>query len=301
MFIIRLIMILVVLQSANILFAQEQNITISKLAISLWPEYDNSQVLVMYKGSVSGDVQLPTEIQLNIRPGATDLHVASVTLAGSHIHDPFDVKDDEKGTYASFVLKERNFHLEYYFNPFKPGVNDKVFNYSYKAYYPVINFSYEVQKPVGSLDFQTTPPSFQNFTDEKGILHFQVSAGSLAAGETKKVSVSYFKSSPETSLQKLEKKEKGTEIYTLISTGVLILLVGLMVYSYFGKSAKKRSKVQRAGAKRKKNAAHSEGNRPPEKLVYRSDREPNFCSNCGEKVEKDAHFCGSCGIPFHPN
>ena len=301
MFIIRLIMILAVLQSATISFAQEQNITIPKLAISLWPEYDNSQVLVMYKGSVSGDVQLPTEIHINVLPGTKDPHVASVTLTGAHIHDSFEVKVDEKGTYISFVLKERNFHLEYYFNPFKPGVNDKVFNYSYKAYYPVINFSYEVQKPVGSLDFQTTPSSFQNFTDEKGILHFQVSAGSLAAGETKKVSVSYFKSSPETSLQKLEKSEKGTDIYTLISTGVLILLVGLMVYTYFGKSAKKRSKVQRAGAKRKKNTVHSEGNRPPEKLVYRSDREPNFCSNCGEKVEKDAQFCGSCGIPFHPN
>jgi len=154
---------------------------------------------------------------------------------------------------------------------------------------------------VGSLDFQTTPSSFQNCTDETGILHSQVSAGSLAAGETKKVSVSYFKSSPETSLQKLEKAEKSTDIYTLISTGVLILLVGLMVYSYFGKSSKKRSGVQRAGAKRKKNTAHSEGNKPPEKLVYRSDRIPNFCRNCGEKVEKDAHFCGSCGIPFHPN
>ena len=301
MLIFRLILILMVLQSTTVSFAQEKNISISKLAISLWPEYDNSQVLVMYRGSVSGDAQLPAEIRFNILPETTDPHVASVTLTGAHIHDPFEVKVDDNETYVSFILKERNFQLEYYFNPFTPGVYDKTFSFSYKTYYPVSNFSYEVQQPVGSFDFKTTPISFQVYTDDKGILHSRVSAGSLAAGETKNVSVSYYKSGSETSLQKLEKSERGIDIYTLISTGVLILLVAIMIYSYFGKSAKRRSKVQRAGAKRKASSARSKANKSNDKLVYRSDRLPNFCDNCGEKVEKGTHFCGNCGNPFHQN
>lgn len=298
LFMIRFIILLMVLFSATVSFSQEKNISISRLAISLWPEYDNSQVLVMYKGSVSAGVKLPTEIHFNILPGTIDPHVASVTLTGAHIHDQFDVKVDEKGTYVSFVLKEQNFHLEYYFNPFTPGVKDKVFSYSYKTYYPVSNFSYEVQQPLGAFDFKTTPISFQTYKDEKGITHSQVSAGSLAAGETKSVNVSYYKSSTENSLQKLKKKEKGTNVYTLISTGVLILLVGLMIYSYYGNSGKKRSKVQRAGAKRKSHTASANANDSSEKLVYRSDRKPQFCSNCGEKVGKDAQFCGDCGNPI---
>ena len=295
MFIIRLIIMSMVLPSATVSFAQEKNISISKLAISLWPEYDNSQVLVMYRGSVSGDVQLPADIRFNILPGTKNPHVASVTLTGAHIHDPFEIKVDDKGTYVSFVLKEPTFHLEFYFNPFTPGVNDKAFSYSYKTYYQVSNFSYEVQQPVGAFDFKTTPISFQEFTDEKGITHSQVSAGSLAAGETKKVSVSYYKSGLETSLQKIEKSEKGTDIYTIISTGVLILLIGIMIYSYYGNSAKKRSKVQRAGAKRKTHTARAKANEPSETLIYRSDNVPNFCSNCGKEVDYNAVFCGSCG------
>ena len=295
MFIIRLIIMLMVLPSATVSFAQEKNISISKLAISLWPEYDKIQVLVMYKGSVSGDVQLPAEIQFNILPGTKNPDVASVTLTGAHIHDPFEIKVDDKGTYVSFVLKERDFHIEYYFNPFTPGVNDKAFSYSYKSYYQVSNFSYEVQQPVGAFDFKTSPISFQEFTDEKGITHSQVSAGSLAAGETKIVSVSYYKSGSETSLQKIEKSGKSTNIYTIISTGVLILLIAVMIYSYYGNSAKKRSKVQRAGAKRKTHTARAKANEPSEKLIYRSDNVPNFCSNCGEKVDYNAIFCGSCG------
>ena len=180
-------------------------------------------------------------------------------------------------------------------------MNDKIFSYSYKTYYPVSNFSYEVQQPVGAFDFQTTPIAFQEFTDELGITHSQVSAGSLAAGESKNVSVSYFRSSTETSLQKIEKSEKGTDIYTLISTGVLILLVSTMIYTYFGKNAKKRSKVQRAGAKRKKHTAHKNANEPSEKLVFRSDKVPNFCSNCGENVDNDAIYCGSCGTQIQSN
>ena len=295
MFIIRLIIMLMVLPSATVSFAQEKNISISKLAISLWPEYDKIQVLVIYRGSVSGDVQLPAEIQFNILPGTKNPHVASVTNTGAHIHDPFEIKVDDKGTYVSFVLKERDFHIEYYFNPFTPGVNDKAFSYSYKSYYQVSNFSYEVQQPVGAFDFKTSPISFQEFTDEKGITHSQVSAGSLAAGETKIVSVSYYKSGSETSLQKIEKSGKSTNIYTIISTGVLILLISVMIYSYYGNSAKKRSKVQRAGAKRKTHTARANANEPSEKLIYRSDNVPNFCSNCGEKVDYNAIFCGSCG------
>jgi len=301
MIINRLLIMLTVLQSATFSLAQEKNISISKLAISLWPEYDNSQVLVMMRGSVSGDVQLPAEIHFNILPGITDPHVASVTLTGAHIHDPFEIKIDDEGTYVSFVLKEPKFQLEYYFNPFTPGVYDKAFSFSYKTYYPVGNFSYEVQQPVGSLDFSTTPISFQVFTDEEGILHSRVSAGSLAAGEMKNVSVSYYKSSSETSLQKLEKSEKGIDIYMLISTGVLILLVGMMIYSYFRKSAKKRGKVQRAGAKRMAASASAKANKSDDKLVYRSDKIPNFCNKCGEKADKGAHFCGNCGNPFYQN
>ena len=295
MFIIRLIIMFMVLISGTVSFAQEKSISISKLAISLWPEYDNSQVLVLYRGSVSVDVQLPVEIHFNILPGTINPDVASVTQTGAHIHDPFEIKVDDSGTYVSFVLKERNFHLEYYFNPFTPGVNDKVFSYSYKTSYQISNFSYEVQQPVGAFDFKTTPISFQEFTDDKGIKHSLVSAGSLAAGETKNVSVSYFKSSTETSLQKIEKSEKSTDIYTLISTGVVILLVAVMIYSYFGNSAKKRSKVQRAGAKRKTPKAHTNATEPSEKLVYRSDNVPNYCSNCGKKVDNNALFCGNCG------
>ena len=296
-----IIVLIVSIQSRETANAQESETEISTMKISLMPEYDNPQVLVIYRGRVSPDVDLPVLMKFNILPGV-DPHIASVTPTGAHIHDPFEVKRANGDSYAEFVLQERAFQLEYYFNAFAPDVKQKSFCYSYKSHYRIVSFSYEVQQPLGSSNFITSPTSFRTEADDKGIVHHQVSAGSVAAGETKRVSVSYFKPDNETSLQKSERKDEGIGVYGIISIIVLIVLVGLLIYTYKGKNFIGRGKIQRAGAKRMKNARKKETKKPEEqtqaqseKIEFISERAPSFCSNCGERVKPEAKFCGSCG------
>lgn len=295
------VVLLLSLQNQHPANAQENEIKISTMKISLMPEYDKPEVLVIYRGRVSSEVELPALIKFNIFPGV-EPHVASVTPTGSHIHDPFEVKSADGDSYAEFTLREREFQLEYYFNPFAPKAKQKSFNYSYKSYYAIANFSYEVQQPLGSSSFTTSPASFRSNSDDKGIIHHQVLAGSMAAGETKAVSVSYFKPDNETSLQKSEHKEDGIGVYGIISITVLIVLVGLLIYAYISKTTRGRGKIQRAGAKRMKNVrkkekiTSNEGTRPQsEKIDFISGKVPRFCTNCGERVNPEAKFCGNCG------
>ena len=296
-----IIVLILSIQSRHPANAQESEIKISTMKISLMPEYDNPQVLVIYRGRVSSDVELPALIKFNILPGV-DPHIASVTPSGAHIHDPFEVKSADGDSYAEFTLQERAFQLEYYFSPFAANVKQKSFSYSFKSHYRIVNFSYEVQQPLGSSNFITSPTSFRTEADDKGIIHHQVSAGSMAAGETKGVSVSYFKPDSETSLQKSEREEEGIGVYGIISLAVLIVLVGLLIYTYTGRNIRGRGKIQRAGAKRMKNARKKEKRKPDEetrsqseKVEFISGRAPRFCSNCGERVNPEAKFCGNCG------
>ena len=296
-----IIVLILSIQSRDPANAQESEIKISTMKISLMPEYDNPQVLVIYKGRVSSDVELPALIKFNILPGV-DPHVASVTPSGAHIHDPFEVKSADGYSYAEFTLQERAFQLEYYFNAFAANVKQKSFSYSFKSYYRIVNFSYEVQQPLGSSNFITSPASFRAEADDKGIIHHLVSAGSMAAGETKGVSVSYFKPDNETSLQKSEGKEEGMGVYGVISIIVLIVIVGLLIYTYTGRNIRGRGKIQRAGAKRMKNARKKEKIKPDEetlsqseKIEFISGKAPRFCSNCGERVKPESKFCGNCG------
>ena len=288
------------LQGVGTALAQDNNIVISSMKISLWSEYDNPNLLVMYRGSVSANVNLPATIRFNIVPGI-DPHVASVTPTNEHIHDPFDVKDEDGDTYVTFLLKERDFAIEYYYKAFPPAGSNKSFIYNYKSYYPINNFSYEIQQPISATNFFTQPSSIRADSDSRGIINHLVLAGGVAAGETKTVSVSYFKSSAKTSLQLLENPEGKWSAYNMISTIVLIILVGLLIMSYYKKGGRRGSKIQRAGAKRvalKVQRHNQERKNPNKKLNYRSDRVPHFCSNCGEKVEVGTNFCGSCGNPL---
>lgn len=285
------------LQSNNVALAQENSIDISTMKISLWSEYDKPNVLVMYKGKVSSNVKLPVTIKFSIIPGI-EPHVASVTPTNEHIHDPFDIMNEEGDTYVSFLLKEREFAIEYYYKAFPPLGSNKSFIYNYKSHYPIKSFSYEIQQPISATNFITQPSSIRTFSDNKGILNHLVLTGGVAAGEIKTVSVSYFKSSKKTSLQLLENPDGKWSTYNIISTMALVILVGLLIKSYYKKGRRKGSGIQRAGAKRvaQKVRIHNQQRKiPTEKLKYRSDRVPQFCSNCGEKVDVGTNFCGSCG------
>lgn len=291
------LILFVSLYYSNVVLAQENPIHISTMKISLWSEYDNPNVLVMYKGSVSANVKLPVKIKFSIIPGV-EPHVASVTPTNDHIHDPFDIEIEEGDTYVKFLLKERDFAIEYYYKAFPKLGSNKSFIHNYKSYYPIKSFSYEIQQPISATNFITQPSSIRTVSDSKGILNHLVLTGGVAAGEIKTVSVSYFKSSKKTSLQLLENRDGKWSAYNIISTIVLVMLVGLLIKSYIKKGGGKRSKIQRAGAKRaaQKVQSHNQERKiPAEKLEYRSDRVPKFCSNCGEKVDVDANFCGSCG------
>ena len=295
----RIIFLLLIMLSYNnkVVFAQNTNIGISTMKISLWSEYDNPNVLVMYRGRVSANVILPATIKFNIIPGV-EPHVASVTPTNDHIHDPFDVKDEDGETYVSFLLKERDFAIEYYYKAFPPAGSYKSFIYNYKSYYPINNFSYEIQQPISATNFITEPSSIRSVSDSRGILNHLVLAGGVAAGETKTVNVSYFKSSAKTSLQLLENPEGKWSTYNIISTSVLVILVSLLIRSYYKKGRRRGSKIQRAGAKRVAQKVQSQDQKriiPNKNLKYRSDRVPQFCSNCGEKLEVGTNFCGSCG------
>jgi len=247
----RIIFLLLIMLShhSKVAIAQDTNIGISTMKISLWSEYDNSNVLVMYRGRVSANVILPATIKFNIIPGV-EPHVASVTPTNDHIHDPFDVKDEDGETYVSFLLKERDFAIEYYYKAFPPAGSYKSFIYNYKSYYPINNFSYEIQQPISATNFITEPSSIRSVSDSRGILNHLVLAGGVAAGETKTVNVSYFKSSAKTSLQLLENPEGKWSTYNIISTSVLVILVSLLIRSYYKKGRRGGSKIQRAGAKR---------------------------------------------------
>ena len=285
----------------DVVLAQDNNIEISTMKVSLWSEYDNSKVLVLYRGSVSPNLKLPATIKFNIVRGI-EPHVASVTPANSHIHDPFEIKSEDGDTYLTFLLKERDFHIEFYYTAFPPGVPNKSFSYKYKSYYPIKFFSYEVQQPVGATNFITLPASIRTFSDSKGILNHLVLAGSVAAGETKTVNVSYLKSNTKTSLQLLENPEGKWSVYGIISTSVLVILVGLLIWSYSKNRRRRGGKIQREGAKRaakKGRKRNQESKLPKKKLEYRSDRIPRFCSNCGEKLEVGSNYCGSCGYSLH--
>jgi len=285
------------LQHSSLILAQENAIDISTMKISLWSEYDNPNVLVMYKGRVSSNVKLPVTIKFSIIPDI-EPHVASVTPANEHIHDPFDVGIEDGDTYVTFLLTEREFAIEYYYRAFPTLGSNKSFIYNYKSYDQINNFTYEIQQPISATNFITQPSSIRSIPDDKGILNHLVLAGRVAAGETKTVSVSYFKSSKKTSLQLLENPDGKWSTYNIISTIALTMLVGLLINSYYQKGRGKGSGIQRAGAKRvaqKVKIHNQQKSNPTEKLKYRSDRVPQFCSNCGEKVDIGTKFCGSCG------
>ena len=187
------IFIAVYLLSGAIQIHATENLTeVNSLKIDLWPEYDKPMVLVMIDGWIAESVELPIEVRLPVMEGGIVHMGCSITSAGAHIHESFKEGTDEDGNYVTFVLRERHFHLEYYYNSFSANPFRK-FEFRFKSPFNISNAQAEIKEPLGSTGFILNPPSKFPMKNQSGVTIHSINFGGVKIGEGINLSAEYSK------------------------------------------------------------------------------------------------------------
>ena len=287
---------------AGQVLAQESP-ALTSLTISLWPEYDAPELLVIYRGQFSGDAALPLSVEFRIpveagQPGA----VAYLDEQGDLLSLEYATRTEGDRLVVAFELPSRDFQLEYYTPlPGSPAPGQRTFAYTYTADYAVTTLDLKVQAPLGSQGFKLEPAADSVVQEADGLNYHLVTTGPLRQNDTVTWSVSYEKTDSGLTVNAFQPAETPTAVVApaapvkskgvsgiLVSVLALIALVAVAAGAFwFGKRAQPAlapaapSKRRRGGQKRN----------PAQTRM----QDAGFCFKCGARLRSDADFCHQCG------
>ncbi len=303
-------LILTVIISLAVLagIAQAQETTsLSTLEVSLWPEYDRSDVLVIYRGLLAEDTPLPVSLEIRVpaRVGQPTA-VAYVGQDGQPFNQQYTTSVEGDWLVVSFRLGEQGFQLEYYDPLSIDATGQRQYTYSYVADYPVSSMLVELQEPPSAEAVVLDPPADSSRTASDGLVYHVLEAGALETGEERSWTFAYQKDNADLTASAFEQPEAPVATPEPASTdnsAVLIFLVAFVTLIAVGAAA-----FWLGGRTQPMSQAFPSS--PPPRKRRGSGRGPNlqrpqvagldgadavFCRQCGTELRSDSLYCHRCG------
>jgi hypothetical protein len=280
--------------------------TLSSLEISLWPEYDRPDVLVIERGQFAADTPLPVAVEWRIPASVGQPHaVAYVSADGQRLNQDYTTRVEGDWLVVTFDLGTPSFQLEYYTTLPIDATSRREFTFSYIADYALDTLNLEVQVPPAANDFAVEPPADSTIQGTDGLTYQLIAAGPLAQGKSKSWTVTYQKTGSELTVDSFASDQPSTEMATPTAQSsdnsliiifavsfVALIAVGASAF-WLGKHTQPASPAvshSSRGGKRR-----GGGKKQPPQVARLGNDRVQFCHQCGTALRLDAEFCHKCG------
>lgn len=260
------------------------------LKISIWPEFDQPSVLVLYDGILADASHLPRAISVLI-PAEAQLFVTTWynpdgTLAPEQPAQ--QTKQDDGYTRVTFIVPQPRFRVEYYHDGLR-GAPDKTFDFAFKSLGTVDALTLEIQEPLRVTNFSVLPAPASTRIAQDGFRYSVQNYAHLAAGHVITAQVKYTKTDPHPSVivpamaspapassPTASEASHWLLILALVGLGMAVL-VGLLVRQQRASATPRASASRGVTARRDKRRARV------------------FCPQCGHALAPTDNFCPQCG------
>jgi len=276
----------------------QEPVSLSTLNVSLWPEYDQPSLLVIYKAQIAPEVSLPAEITFRIPSQAGEPTAVAVGPNADSVADvTVQLQPAGEWVQVSFIATTPGIQLEYYDPRLEKNGNQRTLNYSWPGDYAVDSLTLDVQHPIGSSNFSVTPPASNQVQDDQGFVYDLIDKGSVPAGETFVVTASYQKDTDELSATNLPiqpsapvtaptaaRLNLGQALPWILGfLGIALIIGGGIWYWQSGK----QPSTEKSRRRRRSTRPKVSGENPAGDGVY--------CHNCGKRAATSDRFCRTCG------
>ncbi|MBI2955571.1 MAG: zinc ribbon domain-containing protein [Chloroflexi bacterium] len=293
--------------------AEDGETRIKNIKISVWPEYDESRVLVMYQGEFADKSSFPKSVKFRLPKDAEIGQVCALSEKQEHLCQLYESKKEDDFIELTYTLPIPTFFIEFYYNPIQgEGVRDISFIYS--NLYPADKEDVEVQQPLRSADFAMTPNPLSVGQDNRGFKYNQLSFDSVRAGQKVDLKIAYSKQDSRPSVPKSNQGGgtssggPGPDVNAWLLIGAAAALAGVVYYGltrrtrrYAPQSARISTRAapaaptSRASASAARSGARK-GNTINQLMQAAQVNQPaSFCSGCGASLEPGDKFCSVCG------
>ena len=150
----------------------------ARLHVSIWPEYDDPRVLIIFRGELAPRDALPTSITLDIPKGLDIIGAGIISEQNEFLIHPHQLQPGELHDRLELNVPVARFFVEFYYNPFAAGT-DKRFTYTLPANYAIDRLEVDIQQPRHATNFSTTPDPMRQSTGEQGLTYHRFSGSKL--------------------------------------------------------------------------------------------------------------------------
>jgi hypothetical protein len=268
------ISLLLVIASSPWALAQGENEPTGFNNVHLWiyPEYDDSRLLVMLEGQIAG-AQAPATVRFLV-PSTVEMYSAGSMDAQGYYSDgppPREPSLIPGWDEISFDLTTDTFRVEYY-DPIIIGLPDKPIAYEFRRLYPISSLHVVIQEPKQSSNFSVSPEGALS-SGSQGFANHNYEYHDIDDGPRISFNISYTKSDALPSLS------MGDDAPTPVALIVATIIGTFLVFGagfYWVRKSRLRSASVPISAREK---------RPPRR----------FCSQCGQSPDDSSRFCRYCG------
>jgi hypothetical protein len=212
----------------------DEDLSIGRMRVLIWPEHDDPGVLVVYDGRFTDDSRFPTTTTFFIPKGAVINDVCSLSPGGQHFCQLYEIVEGEAMDEAIVSLPFSNFYLGFHTPPLEVQSGQREIEYTIKANHPIASMEVDIEQPLRSTDFVISP-SGGELTEEDGFNRFEYALTDIPKGEERVFRIDYAKQDPAPSIDIKYSSMSGprvwgspydtqrnvtTFIYLLFGTGV---------------------------------------------------------------------------------
>ena len=304
--------------------AQAETPALARMAVQLWPDFDDPSLLVLITAEVAATAPLPQVITLPLPQDARINAVARIDPSGTMFDDlEYDVANGQ----ITITTTERAFRVEYY-AAYSVDGDRRTMSYAAPTTVRVDSFELRVQQPVAATNMVVEPVGSELFTDASGLNYYTYAPRALTPEAPLVVTASY--TMAETVLTVDQSTPQAVEQPAAVpaaapgdtATGatstnwtlILIAVVGLTVSAVFlglGIRDMRRGKARVEKPRpRQARPARRERGEPQTPTAPRAVASPppaaaadppaggsaRFCHSCGAQLAAPSdRFCRSCG------
>lgn len=214
--------------------AEDEKLEIGRMKITVMPEYDTKEVLVIQEGKFADLTAFPSEVTFGLPDKVTRLTDAcSLSPGGQHFCQIYDIRSGDNGKYVNLMLPYSDFFIDYKYAPFTAKENSKrEFTYNVNPFYDVKFLEVHVQKPWRAENFEVTlsEPNLEyelETYEKKGFEYVKYVFKDVKAGDAREIAVAYYKSDTKPSIDAKYASMTQQEVFAR-NNGELMLGIGIL-------------------------------------------------------------------------
>jgi hypothetical protein len=277
-----LLLALLVLVPSSAARAQSPVMSIPRLEIALWPDYDQPSVLVMLTADLGAGTPLPAVVALPLPADARLNAVARIDENGDMLADvPYQTGPGQ----ITLTVPSPRLRVEYY-APYRVEGDQRSFTYTWLADLPVERLDLTVQRPTSAGSLSTEPAALNVGSGGDGLVYHVLPAQVVPAGRSFSVRVAYAMAAPRLSVA--SQSEAGGASPPPASSSPATpsgwLQPATAVAAVLAAAAVTWAIARRGSPRAARTSRQGDGGPAP-----------RFCAACGKPLTAGGRFCSHCG------